>query len=205
MYQGKLALRSPEKIAEEIRESVKNQGYKSIFFDDDTFNLGTERISKLCDYLKDIGIPWSMMGRLDCSPEWLYDKMVDCGCIGMRFGVETFNLDVLKRINKGLERIDFLKTLEHITNHHPELMIHLTMMKNLPGQSEEIHLEDMRILRELGYSQENHYRSYQLASCAPFPGTQLYEDLIQEKGEKAMSNFLLYDGGQDTIMKELVC
>ena len=53
MYKGRVSLRRPEKIAEEIRQSVAEQGYKSIFFDDDTFNMGNERISVLCDHLKD--------------------------------------------------------------------------------------------------------------------------------------------------------
>lgn len=52
MYKGIVSLRSPEKIIEEIKENLKKKGYKSIFFDDDTFNLGTERISELCDELK---------------------------------------------------------------------------------------------------------------------------------------------------------
>ena len=83
MYQGKVAYRKPEHVAEEIRYCVDKYGYKSIFFDDDTFNVGNERVGKLCDELKEIGLPWTMMGRLDCSPTWLYDKMVDSGCIGI--------------------------------------------------------------------------------------------------------------------------
>lgn len=203
MYKGNVSLRDPKLIAQEIRENVEKHGYKSILFDDDTFNIGNERISELCDYLKEIGLPWTMMGRLDCSPDWIYDKMVDCGCVGMRFGVESFNLDVLKSINKGLERVDFQKTLAYISQKHPQLDIHLTMMKNMPGQTDEIHQEDMRILNELGYSVENTHRSYQLASCVPFPGTKLYEEMVEKQGEDAMNDFSKYDGGKDTIMTDM--
>ena len=203
MYGGKVALRDPEKIAQEIRECIVKHNYKSIFFDDDTFNLGTERISKLCEHLKKIGLPWTMMGRLDCSPNWLYDKMVDSGCVGMRFGIETFNLEVLKNINKKLERIDFQKQLEHITNVHPQLMIHLTMMKNMPGQTEEIHKNDMQILKELGYFPDNPMRSYQLSNCVPFPGTKLYDDLMKSKDPAILNQYNLYDGGQETVMAKI--
>lgn len=203
IYQGKVALRKPEKIAQEIRECVKKYSFKSIFFDDDTFNLGTERINELCDELARIGLPWTMMGRLDCSPDWLYDKMVDCGCVGMRFGIETFNIDILKKINKGLERINFKHTLQYISEKYPSLIIHLTMMKNLPGQTEEIHYRDMEILKELGYSLQNVYRNYQLASCAPFPGTKMYNDLLEENGKEFLNDYRRYDGNQDTIMTEI--
>ncbi len=205
MYKGKVSLRKPEKVYKEIKESVDKYGYKSIFFDDDTFNIGTERISKLCDYLKKLGLPWTMMGRLDTSPDWLFDKMVDSGCVGMRFGVETFNLDVLKKVNKGLERSDFLRTLKYLCNKYPKLMIHLTMMKDLPGQTDEIHEEDLKILDDLGFKPhpKNKYRNYQLASCTPFPGTKLY-NIIREKGlENYLSKYNLYDGSKMTIMKYL--
>ena len=204
MYQGKVSLRNPEKIAREIKECIQKYGFKSIFFDDDTFNLGTSRISKLCDYLKDIGLPWTMLGRLDCSPDWLYDKMVDSGCVGMRFGVETFDLNVLKTIKKGIERKNFKETLVHISTKYPKLMIHLTMMKDLPGQTEEIHQKDMQILHELGFVNDgNIYRNYQVARCAPFPGTEMYKDLVEKVGEDKLKEYSLYDGGQDTIMKKI--
>jgi hypothetical protein len=82
-------------------------------------------------------------------------------------------------------------------------MIHLTMMKDMPGQTDEIHLRDMKILKDLGYSPDNIFRSYQLAACAPFPGTKMYEQLEEKVGADVMSDFRLYDGGEDTVMKKV--
>jgi radical SAM superfamily enzyme YgiQ (UPF0313 family) len=200
MYNHTVALRHPDKVLEEIKENVRRFGYRSIFFDDDTFNIGEERISRLCDGLKELGLPWTWMGRLDCSDQKLFDKMVACGCVGMRLGVETFDHDVLRRIKKGIERVDFLKTLEYVSKKYPEVMLHLTMMRDLPGQSEEIHEKDMRILDDLGFSEHNIYRSYQLSRCAPFPGTEMYDDLIKSGYEHELQDFAQYDGGQDTVM-----
>jgi radical SAM superfamily enzyme YgiQ (UPF0313 family) len=203
MYFAKVSLRKPELIAQEIKEAVAKHGYKSILFDDDTFNMGPDRISRLCEHLKEIGLPWTMMGRLDCSPDWLYDKMVDSGCVGMRFGIETFDLGVLARVQKGIERVDFRSTLEHLSKKYPQVMIHLTMMKDMPGQTEEIHQNDMKILADMGYSRGNIYRSYQLSRCVPFPGTKLYEEMKQSKGEETLKDYKAYDGSQETVMKKL--
>ena len=203
MYFGNVALRSPEKIAEEIGDAVEKYGFQSIFFDDDTFNLGTKRISKLCDYLKEISLPWTMMGRLDVSPNWLYDKMIESGCVGMRFGIETFNIEVLKNIEKGIERRDFRKTLEYICFTYPEVMIHITMMSDMPGQTAEDTEIDLKIIKEMGFSIDNMLRSYQLSKCAPFPGTKLYEQMETKLDEATLKTYTLYDGGQDTIMKNL--
>ncbi len=202
MYKGIVCLRKPENIAREIRYCIEKFGFKSIFFDDDTFNLGTERISKLCDELKKIGLPWTMMGRLDCSPDWLYDKMVDSGCVGMRFGIETFDYEVLKRINKGIERVDFKAALKYIEQKYPDIYLHLTMMKNLPGQTEELHQKDMKILHEMGFSQYNVRRSYQLSSCAPFPGTKMYEEIMAYDPDE-LKDFSKYDGFQETVMNQV--
>lgn len=203
MYKGTVAQRSPKSVADEIRENLKKFPYANIFFDDDTFNVGTERISELCDYLKEIGIPWTMMGRLDCSPLWLYDKMVDSGCIGMRFGIETFDIECLKRINKGIERVDFVENLKHISEKYPELFIHVTMMQDMPGQTEEIHKKDMEILGSLGFSPYSTRRSYQLSRCAPYKGTVLYKELEEALGKEYLEKNLSVDGMQDTIMTKL--
>jgi len=205
MYERKVSLRKPRMISREIQEAVDLHGYKSIFFDDDTFNLGTERVKEICSELKKIGLPWTMIGRLDCSPDWLYDKMIDSGCVGMRFGIETFNLGILEKVKKGIERKDFIQTLSYISQKYPKLMIHLTMMKDLPEQTEEIHRSDIKILQELGFSRQgkNIYRNYQLSRCAPFPGTKIHEELIKKVGQEALKDYRLYDGGKDTIMKRL--
>ena len=198
MYGGVYLPRDPKQVAAEVKENLSKVPYKSIFFDDDTFNIGNDRISALCDELAKLGLPWSMMGRLDTSPEWLFDKMVDCGCIGMRFGVETFDKQVSKNIKKGLQQENVYKTLKYITSKHPKLQIHLTMMKNLPGQTAEIHQRDMKILNDLGYSANNPFRSYQLASVAPFPGTELYRQL-KAKGLTNLDDWKRYDGYLDTF------
>lgn len=202
MYFGNVAQRSPEKIAQEIKEAIAKHGFKSIFFDDDTFNIGEERISKLCDYLKEIGLPWTMMGRLDCSSRELYDKMVESGCVGMRFGIETFNQDVLKRIHKGIERKDFRYTLEYISSKYPDIFIHLTMMRDMPGQTEEMHQIDMQILKNMGYTPDGEKRNFQLSRCVPFPGTKMYEEFKQNNAG-IIDQYDKYDGGADTIVKEL--
>lgn len=203
MFQKKVTLRDPEQIVEEIKQAIALNSYKSIFFDDDTFNMGTERISRLCDHLKKIGLPWTMMGRLDISPDWLYDKMIDAGCVGMRFGIETFNLEVLVRVKKGIERKDFRGTLERLSSKYPNLMLHITMMKDMPGQTEEMHQLDMEIIHSMGFTTHDIRRSYQLSHCAPFPGTELYEQMKTTDNVTALQNFRKYDGGQDTVMKDI--
>lgn len=139
------------------------------------------------------------MGRLDCSPIWLFEKMIKCGCVGMRFGVESFDKGVLKSINKGLENVNFLETIRELSSKYPRIMIHLTMMKDIPGQTKEVHNKDMKILKEMGYEEvrgfpfrSNKYRHFQCSSCEPFPGTKMHADLGLNKKE-TMQDYIRYD------------
>ena len=51
------------------------------------------------------------------------------------------------------------------------------MIEDLPDQTKESHLRDMKILKELGFTQYHGHCSYQLSSCSPFPGTQFYAEM----------------------------
>ena len=183
MYKRNVVLRQPDEIKAEIEDALKTHLYKSIFFDDDTFNLDTNRVSKISTMLGQFGLPWTWMGRLDCSPDWLYDQMIADGCVGMRFGVETFALEPLKAIKKGLERSDFDAALRRICNKYPDIFIHLTMMKNMPQQTQQDHERDMQIMRELEFTSDtsNPRRTFQLSDCEPFPGTELFADVAAGK------------------------
>ncbi|MBQ7215804.1 MAG: radical SAM protein [Synergistaceae bacterium] len=202
LYKGNVTLRSPEKIAEEIKQCVERQGYRGIYFDDDTFNMGNERISKLCDYLKDIGLPWGIMARLDCSPLRLYDKMIDSGCVWMKFGVETFDPEVSRKIKKGLQLDNVRGVVEYLSGKYPDVTIHLTMMKNLPGQTEEMHRKDMEIIHGLGFGRSSK-RTYQLSSCIPFPGTAMYKDFAAKYGLKALEEMAAFDGASKNFDERL--
>lgn len=195
MYKGHVSLRDPKNIAREIIQAVAQYGYKHVYFDDDTFNIGNERISRLCGYMKEIGLPWGVMARLDTSPLELFEEMIASGCVGMKFGVESFNARVLAGIDKGLGSEAFNETLVTLTQKYPRVKFHLTMMRGLPGQTEANHEHDMAILASLGFGQNNPYRTYQLSTCVPFPGTRLYEEIRVAQGEEAFAA-IRYDGKQ---------
>jgi len=80
-------------------------------------------------------------------------------------------------------------------------MIHITMMSDMPGQTAKDTEIDMNIIKEMGFTNENILRSYQLSKCAPFPGTKLYEQMQSRLDDATLKTYKAYDGGQDTIMK----
>lgn len=172
---------------------------RSILFDDDTWNLGARRIADLCRGLKSLGLPWTMMGRIDTSSRELYDVMVDSGCVGMRFGIESFAQRLLDNTKKRLDARVSYENVKYLLTRFSNMEFHFTTMKNLPGESDEDSKQDLRLLnelRELGERSGNRVH-WQNSDCVAFPGTELWEEMTAlGKGEE-LRDFDLYDGNPD--------
>ena len=202
---GQYRARKAENVVAEIKELQELLGPKfgSILFDDDTWNLGKKRIEKICAGLKDTGVPWTMMGRIDTSTPELYQTMVDSGCVGMRFGVETFNQELSNNVKKKLDTTKALKNLEFIVTKFKNMEFHLTTMRNLPGEKPGSWEKDQAILKDLAAlaSQNNNKVHWQISDCVPFPGTELWEELVEAGHEEALMDFSRYDGSPGNSAK----
>jgi anaerobic magnesium-protoporphyrin IX monomethyl ester cyclase len=195
------------------RQGTKNTASSSfeigsIFFDDDTWNLGNRRITELCGGLKAIGLPWTMMGRIDTSSLEIYDLMVESGCVGMRFGIESFNQQLLDNTKKNLDARKSYENVKHLITRFSKLEFHFTTMKNLPGETEQDWENDLKILNELKTLGErsNNIIHWQNSDCVAFPGTELWEELVALGKNEDLKDFALYDGdpGNDGKLAEAV-
>ncbi len=195
---GQYRARSAENVIDELKQvkRVLGDNLGSIFFDDDTWNLGKRRIEQMCDGLKDLGVPWTMMGRIDTSKPELYKKMVDSGCVGMRFGVETFNQELSNNVKKKLDTQKAHDNLKYIVNNFRDMEFHFTTMKNLPGEKPGSWENDQKILKELASMgrKNNNIVHWQISDCIPFPGTELWEELVEKGHGEALQDFTMYDG-----------
>ena len=66
----KYRTRSVKDVVDEMEWLVKECGFASVYFDDDTFNIGRERMLKFAAEVKARGIytPWAIMARAGASP-----------------------------------------------------------------------------------------------------------------------------------------
>lgn len=178
MNDGKFRRRDASFVLDEIKQVQKSFSIGSIFFDDDTWNIGKQRVEDMCRGLKEINIPWSMMGRLDTTPLETFELMMDSGCIGMRFGIESFNQKLLDNVQKNL-KVDTIKSVVHyLLTHCSNMVLYFTSMKNLPGSTGNDWENDLRTLqefKELG-SKRNNIIRWQNTNCVAFPGTDLWEE-----------------------------
>jgi len=166
-------VRSAEAVADEVVKLL-DEGYASVYFDDDTFNLGKRRTADLIKAFQDRGInsPWAFMGRADtCHPDQ-YADLAKVGLKAVKFGVESADTARLKQIGKNLD-VDAVRRSVKAAKAN-DVAIHLTFMFGLPGET----LDTMQRTLDLAYELDPD--SAQFTIAVPFPGSRFYDQMISE-------------------------
>ena len=166
---------TPDYMEAFIREIVARYHFKSIYFDDDTFNLGNGHVVGMCEVMRRIGVPWSAMCRADTSKMETWKLMKDCGCFGVKIGFESGNQHVVDKIvNKHLD-LEYAKQVVHELK-RIGMTVHGTFTFGLPGETREQMEDTIRFIQSLPFD------SYQTSGTAEIEGTPLHT--LRVKGGK---------------------
>ena len=91
-------------IIEEVEYLKANYGATYIVFSDELLMSSRRRVIELCGEFirRRVGIKWSCNGRLNYADEDVLDIMKRAGCVFINYGIESFDDQALKNMNKGL-------------------------------------------------------------------------------------------------------
>jgi anaerobic magnesium-protoporphyrin IX monomethyl ester cyclase len=105
--------RSHDGILEEIRLLHESYGVTTVLFQDEFFYSSEAKILDFCDRLQASGLPmrWKCYGRVNLVTERAMRRMAEAGCVQLRFGIESGSDRVLKRVVKGFEFGDSLRSV----------------------------------------------------------------------------------------------
>lgn len=95
-------VRSPQNIADEIKEVIASHGIREFMFFDDNLIVNKEWGLKLCQELEKLNIIWECRNRVDLVDERLLRAMKKAGCYRIRFGFESGDNRILKILKKGI-------------------------------------------------------------------------------------------------------
>ena len=158
---------TPDYMEAFLSEIVARHGFRSIYFDDDTFNLGSRHVERMCAVMRRIGLPWAAMCRADTSAMELWREMKDSGCYGVKIGFESGSQTVIDTIvNKRLNLEQAREAVAEIKR--VGLTVHGTFTYGLPGETREQMLETRRYADSLGLD------TRQESGCAEIEGTPLH-------------------------------
>lgn len=186
--------RNPVDVVDEMEWLVKEKGFKSVYFDDDTFNIGKPRILQICGEIKkrNLKIPWAIMARADTADKEMLEAMKDAGLHALKYGVESGAQEVVNGCGKKLDLQKVRDTIK-ITK-ELGIKFHLTFAFGLPGETMDT------IRKTIEFAIEQDPDSLQFSIITPFPGSKYYEDL-EKKGFLLSKNWEEYDGYHRAVIR----
>jgi hopanoid biosynthesis associated radical SAM protein HpnJ len=167
----KYRVRSPDHVVAEIAYAQKAfPQVREFFFDDDTFTDNLPRAEEIARKLGKLGVTWSCNAKANVPRETL-QVLKDNGCRLLLVGYESGNQQILHNIRKGL----LIETAKKFTKDCRELgiTIHGTFILGLPGETKATIEETIR------YATEINPHTVQVSLAAPYPGTRLYKEAVE--------------------------
>jgi hopanoid biosynthesis associated radical SAM protein HpnJ len=183
----KYRVRSPENVAAEVAQIMKNHPQvKEIFFDDDTFTDNLPRAEAIAIELGKLGVTWSCNAKANV-PRKTLEVLKANGLRLLLVGYESGNQQILHNIKKGL-LIDIAKKFTKDC-HELGIKIHGTFILGLPGETRET------IKETIAYAKEINPHTMQVSLAAPYPGTFLYKQAVENGWLDAENAELIDDHG----------
>src|SRR6266550_5029217 len=175
--------RSVGHVVEEIAWAQKAfPQVKEFFFDDETFTDDLKRAEAIARELGKLGIVWSCNAKANV-PRATLKVMKDNGLRLLLVGYESGNQKILHNIKKGM-RIDVAKRFAKDCR-ELGIVTHGTFILGLPGETKETIEETIRFAIEVNP------HTIQISLAAPYPGTFLYK--------QALENHWLVDENADLL------
>jgi len=186
--------RDPVAIVDEMEYLVKEMGFKSIYFDDDTFNIGKQRILEMCSEIdrRRLKVPWAIMARADTMDRELLTALKRAGLRGLKYGVESGSQEILDRCGKALD-LEKVKQVVKLTK-QMNIWVHLTFMFGLPGETRDT------MEKTIGLALSLDPDSLQFSIATPWPGTAFFKDL-EKQGFLMSRDFSKYDGSEVAVIR----
>ncbi len=164
-------VRSPAHVAEEIALAKRYfPQVREFFFDDDTFTDNLPRAEAIARELGTLGVTWSCNAKANVPRETL-KVLKDNGLRLLLVGYESGNQQILHNIKKGM-RIEVAKQFTRDC-HDLGIKIHGTFIMGLPGETKETIEETIRFATEINP------HTIQVSLAAPYPGTFLYKQAVE--------------------------
>lgn len=179
---------TPEYMQAFLSDLTERFKYRSLYFDDDTFNLGNKHVLEMCEVMRRIGLPWSAMCRADTIKFETWKIMKESGCFGVKIGFESGNQEVVDKIvNKHLD-LEYARDVVYELK-RLGMTVHGTFTYGLPGETKEQMLDTRRFVKSLPFD------SSQESGTAEIEGTPLHT--LRMTGHLKMYDNAEIDSGYD--------
>lgn len=171
---GRFRAREVVAVVDEIEETRQRFGpFRSVYFDDDTFNVGKARMQALADELarRSWRLPFGCNARADLFDQETLDRLAAVGLFNIRIGVESGDLEILARARKDLDLERIPRCIDMA--HRAGVRVHVTFTVGLSGESwDSVH-------RTIDFALRLRPDSVAFTITTPYPGTAYYDEVVE--------------------------
>ena len=163
--------RSAKNVVNEMEILMNNFGCREIRIWDDTFNLMPQRVIDICQEIlrRQLKFSWSCLCRANFVSNKMLKMMKQAGCWQIAYGIESGNDNILKTINKGLNK-NIVQRAVKLTK-KAGIETRGFFILGLPGETEQTLRETINFAKNLDLDTAG------FNSLIPFPGTEVYQNI----------------------------
>jgi len=190
---GRHRRRAVSDIVDEMIELRDQHGAKEIYFDDDNFTAHRGFVKDFCAEMKRrrVDIKWSALTDAIALNDGLLEIMADAGCIGIKFGLDSADAEVLRKTDKPLKVSNIAPLVD--TASRLGVKMHMTMVVGLSGETKE------SLERTFQFACELDIDSIQISMATPVPGTRFYEE-VKSEGTLVIGSWDELDGYSTPVL-----
>ncbi|MEM3071865.1 MAG: radical SAM protein [Candidatus Bathyarchaeia archaeon] len=165
--------RTSENILEELEELYEVYQTRYITFVDDIFTLDRRRTFEICRGITTSGLDiiWDCETRVDVLTKPLVDVMAEAGCQAIFFGVESGDQGILNAMGKGITTEQVRRAFKWAKEAGIKTIASVILF--YPGENAHTIEKTVSFLKELDPDLA------QFCIATPFPGTELYEEMVR--------------------------
>ncbi len=186
-YRKKVRARNIESVITEIEQLKIKYGINHITFLDDDLFLNAKRAYSLFGQFitKGLDITWDATNGIIASavaknPE-LIEIAANSGCIGMYFGIESGNPEILRSVHKP-STVDDCLAVGSILNKYSQIFTRGFLIIGFPGETVKQINDTINLAINMALDW------YTVSMLTPLPATEIYEDIIMSDKQKIANN-----------------
>ena len=172
---GEIRFRNPRNVVNEIEQLVKDYGVKNFRIFDDTFTVNKNRVFEICEEIlkRRLNITFFIETRVDCLDREIIEALKIAGMNKAKLGIESGSERILK-IYKPQYNKDKIRNVVSILKEN-DIFVSLNWMFGFPEET------DADLQASIDFATELHGDWNTISSLAPYYGTDLFDELPEDK------------------------
>jgi radical SAM superfamily enzyme YgiQ (UPF0313 family) len=198
----KYRLRTPEILADEISQILKDKKVHHFFFTDSVFNSPREHALKVCEEIVRRKLPVQWMAY--CNPvgfdHELAKMMVRSGCVGVEFGLDVVTDKMLSSMGKPFAQAEVYKSMQAASDNSLPFAVHFLF--GGPGEGIEDIVEAQEFLNTCPTAHAVFASiGIRIYENTPLAATALKENVINEQTDFFLPTYYISEKlGQNPVI-----